>query len=87
MRCYDKKSANLFPAKTGNYWKFSVPYTKVRKIFSKKENYNKFKKLMKSWVTKGIAKSSQKKQRFYEKYLKKHIADNEKIYNILLEFI
>ena len=42
---------------------------------------------MKPWVTKGMAKSSQKKQRLYEKHLKKRIVDNEKIYNILLEFI
>ena len=29
-------------------------------MFSKKENYNEFKKLINSWVTKGMAKSSKK---------------------------
>ena len=35
---------------------------------------------MNPWVTKGIAKSSKKKQRLYEKYFKKSIPENEKIY-------
>ena len=35
---------------------------------------------MNPWVTKGIAKSSKKKQRLYEKYLKKRTPENEKIY-------
>ena len=29
-------------------------------MISKKENYNEFKKLINSWITKGIAKSSKK---------------------------
>ena len=35
---------------------------------------------MKPWVTKGIAKSSRKKQKLYEKYLKKRTFENQKIY-------
>ena len=35
---------------------------------------------MKPRVAKGFAKSSKKKQRLYEKYLKKHTTENEKIY-------
>ena len=30
----------------------------------------------KSWITKGIAKSSEKKQKLYEKYLKNHNPQN-----------
>ena len=35
---------------------------------------------MNLWVTKGIPKSSKKKQRLYEKYLKRRTTENEKIY-------
>ena len=35
---------------------------------------------MKPRVAKGFAKSSKKKQRLYEKYLKKRTTENEKIY-------
>ena len=35
---------------------------------------------MNPWVTKGIAKSYKKKQRFYEKHLKKRTPENKQIY-------
>ena len=34
---------------------------------------------MRTWVTKGIAKFSKKKQRLHVKHLKKHTFENEKI--------
>ena len=34
---------------------------------------------MRTWVTKGIAKFSKKKQRFHVKHLKKRTFENEKI--------
>ena len=63
---------------TRNFSKFSVAYTKV--FFPKKRIRVKLKNLMKPWVTKGIAKSSRKKQKLYEKYLKKRTFENQKIY-------
>ena len=62
---------------TRNFSKFSVAYTC---FFPKKEITVKLINLMNPWVTKGIAKSLKKKQRLYEKYLKKRGAENEKIY-------
>ena len=50
------------------------------RFFPKKEITVKLINLMNPWVTKGIAKSLKKKQRLYEKYLKKRGAENEKIY-------
>ena len=85
-RYYDEKSTNLFKQKlhettwgkhTRNFSKFSVAYTC---FFPKKEITVKLINLMNPWVTKGIAKSLKKKQRLYEKYLKKRGAENEKIY-------
>ena len=33
------------------------------------------------WITKGIAKSYKRKQKLYDKFLKNHSIQNEKIYN------
>ena len=54
----------LISSKTRNYWKLSTSCAKVGNIFPKKENYNKFKKLMNPWVTKGIPKSSKRNKNF-----------------------
>ena len=93
---YDEKSTNLFKQKLhettwDNIKNIKEPnevYKKFLEIFSciyenffpKKRIRVKLKNLMNPWVTKGIAKSSKKKQRLYEKYLKKRNPENEKIY-------
>ena len=95
-RYYDEKSRNVFQQKRHNTtWdniknieKPNEAYRKFLKIFSciyeiffpKKRTRVKLKNLMNPWVTKGIAKSSTKKQRLYEKCLKKRIPGNERTY-------
>ena len=63
---------------TGNLLKFSAADAKV--FFLTKRIRVKFKNLMNHWVAKGIAKSSKKEKRLYEKYLKKSTLENKKIY-------
>ena len=48
--------------------------------FQKREVKVKFKSDQSPWITKGIAKSSKKKQRLYEKFLKNRSPKNEKTY-------
>ena len=48
--------------------------------FPKKEIEIKSKYLNTPWITKGIRKSSKRKQRLYEKYLKLRSKENEKTY-------
>ena len=48
--------------------------------FPKKEIEVKSKYLNTPWITIGLRKSSKRKQRLYEKFLKKRTLDNEKIY-------
>ena len=47
------------------------------KSFPKSEVKVKFKSDQSPWITKGIAKSSKKKQRLYEKFLKNRTLQNE----------
>ena len=48
---------------------------------SQKRKLNfKFKSDQNPWITKGIAKSSKKNQRLYEKFLKKRTPENEETY-------
>ena len=73
---------------TGKLLKLSVSCRKV--VSPKKRIRVKPKKLMNPWVTKRIAKSSKKKQKLYEKILKKRNPENEKInqsYKVLCESI
>ena len=49
-------------------------------LFQKKEIEIKSKYLNTPWITKGIRKSSKRKQRLYEKYLKIRSKENEKTY-------
>ena len=49
-------------------------------LFQKKEIEIKSKYLNTPWITKGIRKSSKRKQRLYEKYLKLRSKENEKTY-------
>ena len=39
------------------------------------------------WITKGIKKSSKRKQKWYEKFLKKRNAFNENAYKTYKEFL
>ena len=48
--------------------------------FPKSEVKVKFKSDQSHWITKGIAKSSKKKQRLYEKFLKNRTPQKEEIY-------
>ena len=50
------------------------------KSFPKSEVKVKFKSDQSPWITKGIAKSSKKKQRLYEKFLKNRTPKNEETY-------
>ena len=50
------------------------------KSFLKSEVKVKFKSDQSPWITKGIAKSSKKKQRLYEKFLKNRTPKNEETY-------
>ena len=95
-RHYDEKSTNLFKQKLHettldnirNIKEHNEEYRKIIKTFSfiyesifpKKRVRVKFKNLINPWETKGITKSSKKKQRLYQKYLKKRTSKNEKIY-------
>ena len=45
----------------------------------------KFKSDQSPWITKGIAKSSEKKQRLYEKFLKNRTPKNEETYKTYLK--
>ena len=47
-------------------------------VFQKKEIEIKSKYLNTPWITKGIRKSSRRKQSYYEKYLKIRSKENEK---------
>ena len=47
-------------------------------LFQKKEIEIKSKYLNTPWITKGIRKSSKRKQRLYEKYLKIRSKENER---------
>ena len=47
----------------------------------------KFKSNQSPWITKGIAKSSKKKQSLYEKFLKNKTPKNEETYKNLFETI
>ena len=49
-------------------------------LFQKKEIEIKSKYLNTPWITKGIRKSSKRKQHLYEKYLKIRSKENEKTY-------
>ena len=49
-------------------------------MFPKSEVKVKFKSDQSPWITKGIAKSSKKKQRLYEKFLKNRTPKNEETY-------
>ena len=49
-------------------------------MFPKSEVKVKFKSDQSPWITKGIAKSSKKKQRLYEKFLKNRTPQNEETY-------
>ena len=49
-------------------------------MFPKLEVKVKFKSNQSPWITKAIAKSSKKKQRLYEKFLKNRTPQNEEIY-------
>ena len=95
-RYYDEKSRNVFQQKRHdttwdnikNIEKPNEAYREFLEIFSciyeiffpKKRTRVKLKNLKNPWVTKGIARSSTKKQRLYEKCLKKSIPGNERIY-------
>ena len=48
--------------------------------FPKKEIEIKTKLLNTPWITKGLRKSSKRKQRLYEKFLKNRTLENEKTY-------
>ena len=50
------------------------------KSFPKSEHKVKFKSDQNPWITKGVAKSSKKKQRLYEKFLKNRTFKNEETY-------
>ena len=50
------------------------------KSFPKSEDKVKFKSDQSPWITKGVPKSSKKKQRIYEKFLKNRTSKNEKTY-------
>ncbi|XP_065642572.1 uncharacterized protein LOC136074196 [Hydra vulgaris] len=52
------------------------------KAFPMKEIKTKLKNLQSPWITKGLIKSSKKKQRLYEKFLKNKTYQNEKKYKI-----
>ena len=59
-------------------------------FFSKVKVWIKTKSLHNPWIMKGIAKSSKRKQKFYEKYLKRRTNDTEttcKLYKNLSESI
>ena len=49
-------------------------------LFQKKKTEIKRKYLNTPWITKGISKSSKRKQCLYEKYLKIRSKENEKTY-------
>ena len=79
--------------KRDQFWLSNAPneaYNIFFKIFSdlydatfpKKEIEIKSKYLNTPWITKGIRKSSKRKQRLYEKYLKIRSKENEKTYKI-----
>ena len=57
------------------------------KSFPKSEVKVKFQSDQSPWITKGIAKSSKKKQRLYEKFLKNRTPQNEETYKNLFETI
>ena len=50
------------------------------KSFPKSEDKVKFKSDQSPWITKGVTKSSKKKQRIYEKFLKNRTSKNEETY-------
>ena len=51
--------------------------TKKKKTNLKPQKYNE------QWITKGIKKSSKRKQKFYEKFLKDKNGKNKKLYKII----
>ena len=74
---------NVFSAKDPN-----VAYNEFLKVFilhydtyfPKKKIQIKSKNLASPWITKGIVKSSKRKQKLYEKYLKRKTPQNDLIY-------
>ena len=59
-------------------------------FFSKVKVWIKTKSLHSPWITKGITRSSKRKQKLYEKYLKRRINETEtayKLYKNLFESI
>ena len=76
-RYYDEKLKNLI---TQNQLEYKRAQWRIYKsFFPKKTSRKNFKNLMRTWVTKGIAKFSKKKQRLHVKHLKKRTFENEKI--------
>ena len=70
--------SGFFLVDCGFYKKYFLIYT--MSLFQKKEIEIKSKYLNTPWITKGIRKSSKRKQRLYEKYLKLRSKENEKTY-------
>ena len=58
-------------------WKFSQVYTILHSL----SKLSRLKKTLQNpWMTKGLLKSSKRKQKLYEKFLKKRTSRNESIY-------
>ena len=56
-------------------------------FFPKKKIQIKTKNLASPWITKGIIKSSKRKQKLYEKFLKRKTPQNEDNYKIINGFL
>ena len=88
-RNWDDIKKNKDPNKAHGYF-LNIFIDIYDKLFPKSEVKVKFKSDQSPWITKGIAKSSKKKQRLYEKFLKNRTPKNEetyKTYKNLLESI